>query len=254
MYATSNTFPYSTPNFLTIFIAWLNLDIGFDSCFFMGMDTYWKTLIHLAFPVYVIFIVVMVIFISERSTRFAQLIGRKNPVAMLATLLLLSYYPDGSHRIVWLPDATVEYLKGKHVLLFILAISIFVTGTFFTLILLFWQCLIHLQNKKFFRWTRYQKLHLFLEPYHAPYEFKYRYWTGLLLLVRSALYLIISVSHNPNINTLVVLISVIFLLLILPKICYSISGHLYRNFFPNLLELVVYINLICSFPVSNFMP
>ena len=262
MYATSNTFfPYSTQNFLTIFIAWLNLDIGFDSCFYKGMDTYWKTLLHLAFPVYVIFVVVMVIFISECSTRFAQLIGRKNPVAMLATLILLSYtkllriiiaslsfavleYPDGSHKVVWLPDATVEYLKGKHIFLFILAILIFLTGTFFTLILLFWQCLIQFQNKVIFRWTRYQKLRLFLEPYHAPYDFKHRYWTGLLLLVRSALYLVISVSHNPNINTLVVVISVMFLLLILPKICYSISGHLYRNFILNLLELVVYMNLV----------
>ena len=262
MYATSNTFfPYSTQNFLTIFIAWLNLDIGFDSCFFKGMDTYWKTLIHLAFPAYVIFVVVMVIFISERSTRFARLIGRKNPVAMLATLILLSYtkllriiiaslsfavldYPDGSHKVVWLPDATVEYLKGKHIFLFILAIVVFLTGTFFTLILLFWQCLIRFQNKVIFRWTRYQKLRLFLEPYHAPYDFKHRYWTGLLLLVRSALYLVISVSHNPNINTLVVAISMMFLLLILPKICYSVSGHLYRNFILNLLELVVYMNLV----------
>ena len=262
VYATSNSlFPYSTQNFLTVFIAWLNLDIGFDTCFFEGMDTYWKTLIHLAFPVYVICVVIMVIFISEYSTRFSRLIGRKNPVAMLATLILLSYtkllriiiaslsfavldYPDGAHKVVWLPDATVEYLRGKHIFLFILAILIFLTGTFFTLILLFWQCLIHFQNKVIFRWTRFQKLRLFLEPYQAPYEFKHRYWTGLLLFVRSVLYLIISVSHNPNIRTLVVAVLVFFLLLILPKICYSISGHLYRNFILNLLELVVYMNLV----------
>lgn len=43
VYATSNSlFPYSTQKFLTVFIAWLNLDIGFDTCFFEGMDTYWK--------------------------------------------------------------------------------------------------------------------------------------------------------------------------------------------------------------------
>ena len=47
-----------------------------------------------------------------------------------------------------------------------------------------------------------------------------------------------------NSRTLVVAISVFLLLLILPKICYSISGHLYRNFILNLLELVVYINLV----------
>jgi hypothetical protein len=31
--------------------------------------------------------------------------------------------------------------------------------------------------------VRYQKLRHFLEPYHAPYTAKHRYWTGLLLIV-----------------------------------------------------------------------
>ena len=70
----------------------------------------------------------MIIFISERSTRFAQLIGRKNPVAALATLILLSYtkllctiilsfsfaalmYPDNSVQLVWLSDGTVKYFS-----------------------------------------------------------------------------------------------------------------------------------------------
>lgn len=79
------------PNYITIFIAWLNLEPGIDMYFFEGMDTYWKTVLQLAFPVYVIFIVVMVILVSEHSSEFARLIGRKNPVATLATLVLLSY-------------------------------------------------------------------------------------------------------------------------------------------------------------------
>ena len=31
---------------------------------------------------------------------------------------------------------------------------------------------------------------MFVEPYHAPYAFKHRYWTGLLLLVRVTVYVI----------------------------------------------------------------
>ena len=30
------------PNLPTIFVAWLNLDIGLDVCFFDGLDTYTK--------------------------------------------------------------------------------------------------------------------------------------------------------------------------------------------------------------------
>ena len=130
----------SSTNFLSVFISWLNLEVGFDVCFFEGMDNYWKTWLQLTFSTYVIFLVVMVTFISEHSMRFSHPIAKKNPVATLATLILISYtmylratitalsfatldYPDGSHKTVWLPDATIEYLCGKHIALFIAAIS-----------------------------------------------------------------------------------------------------------------------------------
>ena len=149
------------------------------------MDTYWKMLLQLAFPVYVIFLVVMVILISEHSTRFACLIGRKNPVATLATLILLSYaklvntiitsisfsilnYPDGSHKIVWLPDGNVGYLSGKHIFIFFIAILILLAGMAYTALLFSWQWLIYYQHKKVFLWVRYHRFYLFLEPYHAP--------------------------------------------------------------------------------------
>ena len=51
----------------------------------------WTILTQLAFPAYVIFLVVMVIIISECSSNFARLIGRGNPVAAPATMILLSY-------------------------------------------------------------------------------------------------------------------------------------------------------------------
>ena len=79
--------PFSQPNFITIFIAWLNLDFGFNTCFFKGMDAYWKTWLQLAFPAYVIFLVAMVIFLSERSTRFGWLIGKENLVAIIIATL-----------------------------------------------------------------------------------------------------------------------------------------------------------------------
>ena len=135
---TSTFFPFTEPNIITVFVSWLNLEFGFDTCFFKGMDVYWKTLLQLAFPMYVIVLVVMVIFISERSTKFSRLIGRKNPVAILATLVLLSYtrliqtiiaglsfsilyYPDRPKKVVWLPDGNIRYLTGRHIILFVLS-------------------------------------------------------------------------------------------------------------------------------------
>ena len=139
--------------YYSILVSWLNLEIGFDVCFFEGMDTYWKTWLQLAFPVY---IMILVIIVSEQSMRFSRLIGKANPVATLATLILLSYTKflqttitslsftqldnpgGGLPKRVWLPDATVEYLSSKHIPLFVMAILILVIGTVYTCTIFFW--------------------------------------------------------------------------------------------------------------------
>ena len=91
--------------------------MGFDACFYDGMDTYWKTWLQLAFPIYIIVLVIIMIIVSEYSIKFSELLARKNPVTTLATLILLSYtkllhivissisfgiitYPNGSHEII----------------------------------------------------------------------------------------------------------------------------------------------------------
>ena len=181
--ANSSTFlPFSTPNFVTIFIAWLNLDFGFDTYFIEEMDSFWKFWVDLCFPAYLIFLLVVVIIVSEWSSRFAGLVGRKNPVATLATLILLSYakllrliiaafsfailkYPDSSQELVWLLDATVGYLSGKHIALFIVALFILLAGLAYTTILFLWQWILRCQRRTVFRWARNQQLCHFLEPY-----------------------------------------------------------------------------------------
>ena len=46
-------FPHGTGNkFLSIFIAWLNLDLGIETCFYSGLDAYAKTWLQFLFPVY----------------------------------------------------------------------------------------------------------------------------------------------------------------------------------------------------------
>ena len=258
--ANGKTFlPFTRPNFVIAFINWLNMEIGIDTCFFKGMDAYWKTWLQLAFPAYVIFLVVTIIIISERSTRFAHLIGKKNPMATLTTLILLSYtkflhtiiaafssvtirYPDGSSQTIWLPDATVGYLRGRHIVLFLAAVFILVLSIVYTALLFSWQWLLRYQHKIAFGWVKNQKLCQFLEPYHAPYTFKHRYWTGLLLLVRMVLYIIsaTNVSGDPRV-TLVSTISLVTFLLILKGL---LGVRLYKKTFVDLLEVFAYFNLL----------
>ena len=79
-------------------------------------------------------------------------------------------YPNSSHRYVWLHDGTVDYLKGKHIALFVIAILIIIVGIIYTFLLFFWPWLLHHQNKVVFKWARSEKLQHFMVPYHAPYN------------------------------------------------------------------------------------
>ena len=40
-------------NILTVFIAWLNLDVGINTCFINLLDNYWKTWLQFVFPLYI---------------------------------------------------------------------------------------------------------------------------------------------------------------------------------------------------------
>ena len=261
--ADESTFFPSSPAYLNrlpyVFLSWLNLDLGFDICFFKGMDTYWKTWIQLAFPTYVISLVVLITVVSERSLLFSKLIAGKNPIAALSTLIMLSYakilrtiitalslatlnFYDGPKRM-WLADATVEYFSGKHIVLFIVAILILLAGIVYTCLLFFWQWLL--------RFITYPRLcHLF-EVYHVPYIIKHRYWTGLLLVVRVFLYLVFAfnTSRDPGVS-LTAIIAVTGGLLFLLK---GHFGRIYKNWTIDLLETTCYLNITLLSATTLFL-
>jgi len=84
-------FPSTASNsFLSIFIAWLNLDLGFETCFYNGLDAYTKTWLQFLVPLYIWTVVVLIIVSSHYYTIAAKLTGR-NAVQVLATLFLMSY-------------------------------------------------------------------------------------------------------------------------------------------------------------------
>ena len=252
-------FPSSEPSFPTVFVAWLNMDIGIDVCFFNGLDTYIKTWLQLAFPVYIISLVIIMIIVSEYSPRFAGLIGKRDPIATLATLILPSYakllsvtitalsfavleYPDGSRETVWLPDGNVPYFQGKHVALVLVALLIILVGVPYTILLFLWQWLVRAPEWKVFNWTRNTKLNAFISVYHAPYNRKYRYWTGLLLLVRVILYIIASVTVSRDPQTSLLTTSILVGSLFLIK---EITGaRVYKKSFLNIIETGLYFNLL----------
>ena len=152
---------------MTIFIAWLNLDLGIETCFYDGMDTYGRVWLQFVFPVYVWMLVGLILLASHVLQRLAKCLGT-NPLSVLATLFLLSYakflrtiitvmsftfldYPDGSRVAVWLYDGNITYLTSKHIPLFITAlIALLFFFLPYTFLLLLGQWLSPLSNMKGF--------------------------------------------------------------------------------------------------------
>ena len=184
---------------------------------------------------------------------------KKDPVATLATLILLSYakllevcfkslsvgflkYPDGSSETLWLPDATISYFSVKHIILFLASAFILLIGLLYTAIIFVWQWLLYLPTWRIFKWTRNPKIQTFIETYHKPYTAKNRYWTGLLLIARIVLYLVsvVNVSNDPTIALTSIFVSmtcIVFLRLL------TVSKT-YRKWTVNVLETFFYVNIL----------
>ena len=255
---TSIFLPFSKSNFVTIFIWWLNMEMGIETCYFDEMDAYTKMWLKLLFPAYVIVLVILIIIISHYSIKFSDIIGRRNPVATLATLLLLSYtkilqtsimalsfvtlsYPDGHKAIVWRPDATVDYLTGKHIVLFVTAIVILLCSMVFTVLVFCWQWLQICSKWKILSWVTNPKFGAFIEVYTVPYTSAHRYWAGLLFLLRTVLSLISALNYSGNPK--VVLASVIFITALV-LFLRSLIGRVYSKQGIDYLEVIFCVNIL----------
>ena len=249
--------PFETPNIFTLFIAWLNMAVGIDMCLYKGMDMYFKAWLLFVFPVYITSLLLFIPLLSRCSPKFARFIGKSNPVATLATLLLFSYtnilranitifsftilkYPDGSSDVVWLRDANVKYFQGKHLPLFFVGIITLVLNLGYTFLLFAWQWLIKLPKTRLTSWTRSTKLNAFLYTYHVAHTGKHRYWTGLLLLARIVLYLVSYILEDAHIRLLGISLAAIALLLI--KALFR--ERVYRNKFVDCLNTVSILNVL----------
>ena len=253
-------FPGQGMTYQATVVAWLNLDLRIDLCFYKGMDAYLKTWLRLVFPAYIILLVALVIMLSKCSSKFANFIGKRDPVATLATLILLSYtrlldffveslvfttlnLPDGSVRVLWLLDANVNYFLSKHAPLFIVTLVILLICLVFTLLLLLWQWIVKLFHKcRGLSFIRSPKFASFIETYQIPFHAYARYWTGLLLLARVILYLvtILNFNRNPHVQLTATAFAVGALL--------TIKGlhtkPVYRKSLLDMMETIIYFNII----------
>ena len=233
---------------LAVFVAWLNLDLGIETCFCRGMTAYANVWLQFVFPVYIWLLVLVMIYSSRNSVTASKIIGR-NAVSVLATLFLLSYAKllrtviaavsstslgdeAGRRHLLWLMDGNVVYFSAPHAVLFftaLLAVLLYILPL--TLLTLLAPCLQARTNHRMMRWV--VRIKPLLDAYQGPYKDKYRHWTGVMLLLRLILFAVISANTlgDPNINVFAVSMSVIAVYL------YQIYvGRLYKKWLNWFLE------------------
>ena len=188
---------------LSQFISWINLDLGIETCFFVGMNSCYKTLLQFIFPFYLWFLIILIILLSRRFSKLSHIIGN-NAVPVLCTLLLLSYTkilrtivsififakfsstcPNAGS--VWFNNGE-PYFTGCHLGLFIIAfpalIVLFLPYTLFLLLFPLWELC---RSKWTIGTSLFLKLKPFFDAYAGPHTDQFRVWPGLLLLARIVL-------------------------------------------------------------------
>ena len=243
--------PYLTST-LKLFISVFNLQTGYSSCLFNGMDTYTRSWLSFGFPLYLWFLTGVVIYLS----RSYSWIVRCNAVRVLATLILLSYAQilmtaiealqvatlhreDGHHEQRWLGDGSLRYFEGKHIPLALFALLFSLLLLPFAFTLLFIQCLQRVSHCCLFSWvTRLKPL---FDAYTGPFNANARFWTGLLLIVRIIVLIASTINAGGDPSRTVDLTLLILILLLATSLV--LPGGLYRKHCLNICETWFLMNL-----------
>ena len=218
-------------NPLAVWIAWLNLDLGVETCFFNGLTAYMKTWLQFVFPIYIWSIAGLIIILAKYSDRVAKVAGN-NSVPVLATLFFLSYArlfrtiitamsftmvstTHGS-KAVWSADGNLDYLGSEHASLFAVALLAFLLLWLpYTLLLFLGQWLYRCNCRLITRML--MKMKPVLDAHYGPLKSNHRYWLGAVMLMRVAI-LLISALVPSNHGNIVVYSSVVCALVVT---CYT---------------------------------
>ena len=247
---TALFFPAEKFNILRVFIAWLNLDFGIETCFFDGMDNYSAAWLQFAFPIYVWMLAGGLIVVSQFNTRIAKMLG-SNPISVLATLFLLSFtkilsastqpldfalseYSDNM-EVVWVYDGNIRYFRGEHIPLVLFAL------TFLLLVIMPYVFLLFLepwvQKYKVCGWVNRPSIKSFLDVHYAPYNKKHRYWTGLLLILRGIIFMMF------DFNTVLENSGYFTVTLVCLGLTALLNSGIYKKWSIDLLETSFIVNL-----------
>ena len=249
-------FPNGSVPVVSQFISWLNLDLGIKVCLFDGLDGYWNTWLQFVFPAYLFLLMGGIIVGCRYSVWLCRLCG-SHAVPALATLFLMSYTKilltvtnalymsqlpcNDSILTVWSVDGNIEYGSGKHLILLVVSCGVLVIGLAYPVLVLCAPLLERYSHEcitQHCRWNVVAKFKPLLDAYGGPYKDKYRFWTGVTLMMRLTVTVTFSFTSGP-INASIIIIIVVGILTF-----WSFTKGVYENIYVNLLEVFHVLNII----------
>ena len=257
-------FPNGSVPVVSQFISWLNLDLGIEVCLFNGLDGYWNTWLQFAFPAYLFLLMGGIIVGCHYSVWLCRLCG-SHAVPALATLFLMSYTKilltvtnalsmsrlpcNDSILTVWSVDGNIEYGSGKHLILVVFSCGVLVVGLAYPVLVLCAPLLERYSHKciPLHRWNPVAKFKPLLDAYGGPYKDKYRFWTGVTLMVR----LTVTVTFSFTSGGLAVINACIITTVVVGIfIVWSFTKGVYKEIYLSALEAFYLFNTFLLSTVS----
>ena len=229
-----------------------NLDLGIETCLYDGMDGYAKMWLQLAFPSYLMSLIIG----SRHSTKLQRLTANR-VLKVLATAILLSYtkvlltvcqvlfffssvthLPSNHTTLVWSVDTAVVLFGVKFCILYSACLILFLILLIFNVVLLF--------PRTVSRWSFINHFKPLLDVYFSPYKPNYPYWTGLQLLMRSCFVALSALALNGNIS--------LFIQTVLAVIVLCTHGIMkpFKNKFNNFQESLVLLDLSIVYMTAQY--
>lgn len=259
-------FPQQYPRFKSvpyILISFLNLTLGYETCFYDGLTELQLQTWSIVFPLYLLLITagfsLMVRLCPNRSYQL-----KLYPISAIATIIFISFNSllqscseilgvavltfrgsgaDDHSEVRWLRDPTVRYGHGLHG--FLVALSLFLlifVLTPFVALLIFYN---PLKKVKAFN-KRLQKWWPFFDAFHNPYVNHLRFWIGIQFILRAASLFIAESEQLPNSSNISLRQFSLFIMVLALAtfICIEALLKPFKGILRNVLELVFLLNLL----------
>ena len=245
---TNNTDNSPTSSSAIILISLLNLDLGFELCFYNGMTEYVKLWLQFAFPIYLILIISLLLFIRKHM-QCVQRLTRQNGNTIMAIMILmcsnkiieacqslflynhLSYFESDKSKYLWSIYPNIPLFDTKYLLYFLFSLVLTIILIVFNLTLVF--------SKKF------QRNHFItLDGYQGTLKEKHMYWRIVEFLLRfiTTAFSVLNKQLSVLLNTIVMLLFVC---------CLGIASP-FKNTKYTFVECTFGFNLVCIFACASY--